>query len=192
MPVADWVATEDWEVVFLGGKRMPGVANVEISMPSGLDVQKARGKKKARVRDGGSPPAEVNITLELLPADMPDLERVVDLLRPRSPKGAKLTLEITHPNARLWGVNLVKIKSIGSPTPSAGGSFQLKIAALEHSDTPTKVKKPKTTKPHNEDDESWNVDPLIDALRPGQAGGAAANFTPGPEQNMSFPGSGFG
>jgi hypothetical protein len=190
MPVADWVATEDWEVVFLGGKRMPGVANVEISLPSGLEVLKARGKKKARIRDGGSPPAEVNITLELLPAEMPDLERVVDLLRPRSPKGAKLPLEITHPNARLWGVNVVKIKTIGSPTPGPGGSFELKISALEHSETPTKVKKAKTTKPVNEDDEDWNVDPKINALRPGNAGAAAANFTP--DQTMSFPGSGFG
>lgn len=191
MPVSNWVETEDWEVLFLGGKRMPGVATVEISLASGLEVQKARGKKKARVKDGGIPPADVSIELELLPEELPALERVIDLLRPRSTHGARRDLVIVHPNAKLWGVNRVKIKTIGSPQPGPGGSFTLKLTALEHTDTPTKVKKP-SAKPANEDPDAWNVDPLIDALRPGQAGGAQANFSSG--QNFSsgdIAGSGF-
>lgn len=183
MPVKDWTRTDAWETLYLAGKRMPGVARVDITLPSGLEVQKARGKKKARIRDAGVPSADVSIELELLPEEMADLERVVNTLRPRSTGGPHQALEIGHPNAAMWGVNLVKIKSIGSPTPSPGGSFTLKISAIEHTDTPTKVKKPKTTKPADGGDEAWNVDPLIDGLRPGNTNAAALNFTP--DRNMS-------
>lgn len=193
MPVPDWVLEEDWEVLFLGGKRMPGVARVEISLPSGLEVHKPRGGKKARIKDIGVPPAEVEIELELLSYEMPELERVIDLLRPRAAGGARKPLEIGHPNARLWGINIVKIRNVGSPHPAPGGSFKLKFSAYEHTDTPKKVKAP-AAKPENEDPSNWDVDPLIDALRPHQQGAPQANFTSGVLPTFSsgdIPGSGF-
>jgi hypothetical protein len=182
VPVSSWIETEDWEILFLGGKRMPGVAHVVIKLPSGLDVQKARGKKKARVKDVGLPPAEVSITLELLPGEeMAALERVINTLRPRGASIARPTLKIIHPNARLWGVSTVKIGEIGSPQPGPGGSYTVSINAIE---------------PENGDPSEWDVEPLIDPLRPSQSRAPQENFSSAviPGVNISegdIPGSGF-
>jgi hypothetical protein len=196
VPVSSWIETEDWEILFLGGKRMPGVAHVVIKLPSGLDVQKARGKKKARVKDVGLPPAEVSITLELLPGEeMAALERVINTLRPRGASIARPTLKIIHPNARLWGVSTVKIGEIGSPQPGPGGSYTVSINAIEHVENPTKIKKP-AAKPENGDPSEWDVEPLIDPLRPSQSRAPQENFSSAviPGVNISegdIPGSGF-
>src|SRR6185295_2616502 len=117
----------------------------------------------------------------------------IDLLRPRAANSARKPLEIGHPNARLWGVNVIKIRQVSSPQPAPGGSFVLKFSAYEHVDTPAKVKKP-AAKPESGEPEDWNVQPLIDALRPSRQGAAQANFTSGEEPNFSegdIPGSGF-
>jgi hypothetical protein len=193
MPVPSWTSAEDWEVLFLGGRRMPGVARVEIQLPSGLEVHKPRGGKKARIKDIGVPPAEIEVELELLPEEMPGLERVIDLLRPRAANGARKPLEIGHPNARLWGIHIIKIRNVGSPQPGPGGSYKLKFAAYEHVDAPKKVKKP-ADKPESGEPEDWDVQPLIDALRPARQGAAQGNFSSDTENNFSegeIPGSGF-
>lgn len=187
MPVDSWVSTESWEVVYLGGKRMPGVASVEISMPSGLDVQKGTDKKRARVVDRGSHAARVEIALILLPEEMADLEAVLPTLRPRGATQAHPALEIAHPNAKLWGVNVVKIAEIDSPMPSTGGTYVLKVKAIEHIEKPKAVTKPpKTEAPKG----GWNnVQGNIDALNtsPAQSGGPEANFSSEPP----IEGSGF-
>jgi hypothetical protein len=193
MLVPDWTKDESWEILYLSGKRMPGVARVEIQLPSGLEVHKPRGGKKARIKDIGVPPAEIDIELELLPAEMPALQRVIDLLRPRAASGACKPLEIAHPNAAMWGINIIKIRDIGSPQPGPGGSFTLKLSAYEHVDAPKAVKKP-AEKPQSDDPSEWNVGPLIDELRPSRQGAPQANFSSGVEPTFSegeIPGSGF-
>jgi hypothetical protein len=195
VPVSSWIATEDWETLFLDGKRMPGVAHVDIQLPSGLEVHKPRGKKKARIKDVGVPPAELDIELEVLPEEMAALERVVNVLRPRAANGARKSLQIAHPNAKLWGVNVIKIRNVGSPQPGPGGSYRLKFSAYEHVEAPTKVKKP-AAKPANGDPDEWDVDPLIDPLRPSQNKAPQENFSSGPIPGVNIsegdiPGSGF-
>jgi hypothetical protein len=185
MPVADWTRTEDWEVLLLANRRMPGVAHVEINFPSGLDIQKPKGAKKAKIKDMGTPPAELNIELELLPEDLADLDGVISLLRPRSVFGPRDPLAISHPNARLWGINVVTIGEIRSPQPGPGGTLVLKFTAIQYA-APTKLKKAKE-KPKTDDPSGWDVPPLVDALRPGgMSGGVQANFSSG-----DIPGSGF-
>lgn len=184
MPTADWTTSGEWDVLLLGGKAMPGVARVEVDIGSGLDVQKSKGSKKARVKDTGTPPAEVDIELILLPADMAAFEAVLPLISPRAATASKAPLSIGHPNAKLWGINMVKIGKISSPMPVAG-KFVIKIRALEHIDEPKRVKKPAT----NSDKGDWNVQPKIDAPQssPSNSGAPEANFSESPE----ILGSGF-
>lgn len=176
MPAPSWVTTEDWEVLYLGGKRMPGVARVEVSIASGLDIQKPKGAKRARIRDTGTPPAELQIELEFNADELPGLDLAIGMLRPRAAFAPRSPLQISHPQARLWGVNNVVIGPVGAPQPSAGSSYRLKISSTEWVPETKKVKKA-STKPANAEEEDWSVQPLIDALRPGATGAAQDNFS---------------
>jgi hypothetical protein len=185
MPTPDWNTGPEWDLLVLGGKAMPGVARVEVDIGSGLDVQKGKGSKKARVRDTGTPPAELDIEIVLRHSEMAALEAVLPLISPRAATAPKSALSIVHPNAKLWGVNVVKIGRISSPMPRTGGVYVLKIKAIEHIDEPKKVKKPTT----NTDKGDWNVQPKIDALQssPANSGAPEANFS----ENSEIPGTGF-
>lgn len=175
MPTPNWWRTEDWDALYLGGKRMPGIARVNVSLPSGLDVQKPKGGKKATIKDEGAPPAELDIELELTPEQVTEFEAHIPLLRPRSKAGARDPLEIGHPNARLWGINVVTIGEIGAPHPKTGHTYSVSFRAHEWAPAPTKTKKP-AEKPKGDEAGDWDVQRLIDENRPGRIGGAAANF----------------
>lgn len=188
MATSSWVATEDWEVLILGEKRMPGVARVEVTIASGLDVQKPKGAKRAKIRDTGTPPASLSIELEFNADELAQLEDAIGLLRPRSASGPRQPLAITHPQARLWGIAVVVVGSIGAPQPRAGGSYVLRFDATEWAPEPKKVKKA-DAKPHGDFDavtgrprrgSAWDATSRADELRPGAAGAAQSNLGRGP------------
>lgn len=182
--VASWVDTGEWDALYLGGKRMPGIARVEVHRPTGLEIRKSRGKKKARLVDPGMPPAELNIEIEVEPEEMEALSEAMNLLLPRGKNASQKELQIGHPAAAFFGIAMVKIGDMGSPHPAPGGSFFLSFTAIEHCPEPPKVKKPK---PASNEDEEWGaVDPLIDKLKPSQTGAAQRNFS-APEDIQSFP-----
>lgn len=174
MPVPDWNTTEDWDILLLGDVAMPGTARVEVDMPSGVDVKKPKGGRRATVRDTGSPPAKLDIELTLMPADMPLFERYLPILRPRASNGVMDPIAIAHPNARMWGINVVLVDSVSSPMPTTGGYLRIKIKAIEWVPVPKAVKKPKV-QPKSESD----VPGLINALDelPMSSGAAEENFT---------------
>jgi hypothetical protein len=154
-------------------------------MPSGVDVKKPKGGRRATVRDTGAPPAKLDIELTLLPEDMPAFERYLPLLRPRGPNAVMDPITIDHPNARLWGINIILVDSVSSPMPTTGGWLRIRIKAIEWVPAPKPVKKPKAApKPHQP------IDPLIDALNelPMSQNAYEENFTSADQ----VQGSGFG
>jgi hypothetical protein len=176
VPASDWTREEDWDILYLGGKRVPGVASVEVSMASGIKTDQPKGAKKASQKDKGAPPAKVHVSIELLPAEIEEYEReIVPLLRPRNVFAPREPLEISHPNTRLWGINVVLPGEIESPHPTSGGTKKESFTLEEWAPQPTKIRKA-SNKPKNEDEAGWNVQPLIDNLRPANSGAAAANF----------------
>lgn len=182
MPTPNWARTADWETLYLAGKRVPGVAHVEVSYQSGVDVQKPRNAKKAKVRDTGTPPAEVSVSVELLPEEMPGLDPIIALLRPRAAFASRSALTITHPNCAIWGINQVLVGTVRSPQPGPGGSYTLEFTATEYTE-PKKLKQ--KASPPTEDPDEWNVKPLVDQLRPSQGGAPQANFSD-PDQLQSL------
>jgi hypothetical protein len=61
MPVPNWRRTPDWNTLYLGGVAVVCIAaRVKVKLPSGLDIKKGRGKKKATITDNGDPPARVD------------------------------------------------------------------------------------------------------------------------------------
>jgi hypothetical protein len=144
MATPNWVTEQDWDTLILGGERMPGAARVEVDMRGCLDKRKARGARRSKPRDTGAQPAQVDIELTLLPADMPEFERRLPVIRPRASGAPMDPLAIAHPNTRLWGVNSVLIDSVSSPMPTTGGYLRIRIKALEWVPEAKAVKKPKT------------------------------------------------
>lgn len=171
MSLPDWNVEDAWDVLYLGGTWIPGVARVHVTLPSGLDVQKPQGGKGASIADDGAPPATLTIEIEFVDNEtLNDFARVVPLLRPVAKGKARDPLEITHPNAQLWGIDVVTIADISSPSPSPGGSMIITINAVQWFPAPTPAKKP-AKKPKSgssgEQNQDWsNVDALIDDLKP--------------------------
>lgn len=143
MPVPDWSRVEDWDVLRLGGQVMPGVAQVTVDLGSGLDVKKPKGARRATIRDEGAPPATLRVEIELLHGEMAAFESVKKLLRPRSVDGAREPLEISHPQAQLWGINVVTVGEVSAPMPSRGGTYLVSFTCVEWAPAPTRVKKAK-------------------------------------------------
>lgn len=141
MTVPNWRTEGDWDTLRLGNEVMPGVANVQVEFPSGLDIKKPKGARGATIKDQGAPPAELRITLELQHEDMERFESVLRVLRPRAVAGARNPLEITHPQAALWGIAAVTVGPISSPMPQQGGTYIVAFTAYEWAPAPKKVKK---------------------------------------------------
>jgi hypothetical protein len=181
MAIPDWTNTEDWDVLYLGEKKCPGVATVSISMKSGIDTRKPRGGKKAAQKDVGAPPAQVDIELEMMPNELDEFSNeIVPLLRPKNVFAPRDPISIGHPQARIWNVNVVIGGEIKSPHPTTGGTIKVSFTVEEWAPQPTTVNK-SADKPKDDNDQDghWNVRPLIDALRPGRAKGASRNLGDG-------------
>lgn len=160
MAVADWNTEEDWEVLHLGGVRIPGVAFVHVQIQSGLDAPKPRGGKRPPIRDEGEPPAKISIEVVLTHEEFSALQQHRAILRPKGKGGARDPQAIVHPNTAFWGIQNCSIGNVSSPMPEPGGFLRLKIEALEWTHKPEKVKKPKE-KPKDKDADAWA--PFVDA-----------------------------
>jgi len=172
--IPNWTRTEDWDALYLGGKRIPGIASVDMSLGSGLDVKKPKGGAKATIRDEGTPPTELSVTVRMTHEELERFESVIPMLRPRAVNGSRPPLEIAHPQARLWGVNVVTCGPIEAPHPETGDLYVTTFKLTEWVPAPKKMKASAPKKP--EDDGGWDVDPLVAANRPSRTGDAEANF----------------
>lgn len=177
MPVQSWLESDEWDRLELGGVPMPGVARVEVKLPSSIDRQKPKGGKKARLKDVGSQPAELSIELELQDDELPEFEReAIPILRSRKAGASLEKLSISHPQARMWGIAQVKVGKISSPMPRTGGTYTVHIEAWEHVDVPKVAKPPKEVA---EGDWAKQTNDAVSALKqsPAQTGAAEDNFT---------------
>jgi len=142
-----------WDVVFLGGFELPGVARVEVKIESDLDTKKPKGAKQATIADKGDKPSKV--TIELVLEDDGDLEKLqaqLTNLRPRSKGAGRAPLEIVHPNPNFWGITAVTVDDVTAPHPDAVEGWVLSISCLEWAPEPVKVDSNTKKKPKGETD----------------------------------------
>lgn len=170
MTLPSWTTTDEWHTLYLGGELIPGVSKVNVKLGSGLDIQKPKGGKKATIRDEGAPPAEFAVETQLVDlAEAQAFQEIVPLLRPPSKGGARDPLEVTHPLAQLWDVDVVTVGPIDSPSPGPGGALIVKYTLHEWRDKPVEVKKSKK-KPRNTDDANGesgtDINDLIASAKP--------------------------
>ncbi len=135
----------EWDVVYLGGEILPGIANVTVTTAGDIDERKSAGVRLSTPIDKGEKAAKVNITLTVLPAFYDRLREVIaPILRPQTKTGARSPLAIQHPLCELWGIGVVLVESATTPNPTSGGTMTVQIQCIEWSPAP-KQAKPKTT-----------------------------------------------
>ncbi|MFO7179582.1 MAG: hypothetical protein DIU78_012870 [Pseudomonadota bacterium] len=157
--MADWLKTTEWDTLYLGGAAVPcAVAQVEVKLPSGLDIKKSKGRKKATLTDDGDPPAKVRVKFFLLPRHLEAFKtQVIPLLRPRGKSEARPPVEIGHPNTAFWGITAITPGELTSPMPARGGMWVVEAELVEWCPAPPVVKKPPKEKPKDvEDRADWS------------------------------------
>lgn len=93
---------DSWDTVVIGGVVLPGIATPQgVKSPRELDVQKAKGKTKATVKDNGNPPRKPRIVWQFDATD--DVQwtaamKVIDeVIEPRKETKALSPVEVIHP-----------------------------------------------------------------------------------------------
>lgn len=138
--IANWYEGE-WDNTWLNAIQVPGVVVVDVELVSDIDKQKATGRRKSRSRDKGDKPHKVKIEITLTPAELPAFAELIPILDPGRRKGVREPVYIENANANLWGVTLIDIEKISSPSPRDGGFWVIGIDAEEWSPEPKEVKK---------------------------------------------------
>lgn len=174
---SDWTKTPDWERLKIDGRDLVcAMVNVVVRLDSGVDVKKAKGKKKARVTDDGEPPAEIDIEILLKPEHLPGFAAFRNVFRPRAKSAAREPIQFAHPNTEFWGITAVTIKTVDSPMPEPGGLWRVSAKAIEWAAEPSEVtpKKPGEQKPADTED-GWS-ELAADEPSPGDSGSAKDNL----------------
>jgi hypothetical protein len=130
-----------WNTCVLGGKTLPGLCRVQISLAVKLDVKDPAGGAAAGMTYQGEPPAKVGITCRVwTPEQWVLLQQVLPALRVRVARkaGAAEPLQIVHPKATLWGIRAVSIQNIVDDNGGDrwGDVYELKFDCLEWAPLP--------------------------------------------------------
>ncbi|MBX3131641.1 MAG: hypothetical protein KF718_33300 [Polyangiaceae bacterium] len=93
---------ESWDTVVIGGVVLPGVAGPEgVKSPRDLDVQKAKGKTKATVKDNGNPPRKPKIVWRFDATDPVQwaaaMRAIDEVIEPRKETKTLSPVEVIHP-----------------------------------------------------------------------------------------------
>jgi hypothetical protein len=138
MPIRNWGndAEDDdrgtWDVVFLGGQQMPGVATVRLKLPTGIHKRKARGKRGAGLKDEGAEPREVLIELTLDTASDRELaDQARDFIIGQTFAAAQDPLSIEHESANYFGINTVILGNVDIDAPDPVDGWKWSIQAFE-------------------------------------------------------------
>jgi hypothetical protein len=165
MSLPNWVTSEAWDTLRLGGMIIPGIARVKSRAPSGLDIKKPKGGKKATTKDDGDPPAEFDCDLSMSHAELVEFADMVGVLRPVTKSGARSPLKADHPQFALLGVYNVSVGKIEVDPPESGGRIHVSIEVFEWSPAPSAVAKSKTQPADNPGDWSGFEDDVAGSGR---------------------------
>lgn len=151
-----------WDVCYLGGSDLPGIARVDVEYPCGIDRQKPRGKRAAKLRDVGDEPMRIKIRLQITTRnELVALGDTITLLNPRAKGSSRNPLEIIHPNANAWGITVVVLGNIKSSQPTAKDGWIIEIEAFEWN-AELQAAQTQSTKPKGTGDDASAWAPFVD------------------------------
>ena len=136
MNVPDWLSSagggDAWDVLVLDGNPLPGVAQVSLDCPPGLDIQKPKGGRAARIVDNGLPPVMLHVKLTLKNvSEVNALAPFMPILRPKAKGAATRQVRVTHPQALIWGFSDVQILDLKVPPVKPGGAYVIEFNMTE-------------------------------------------------------------
>jgi hypothetical protein len=118
-----------WDVLILGGGKVPGIARVEARLGRRLDMKKAKGAHGASLTDEGYDPAQITITITIWEREHLDaLRNFVAKLRPKS-TADPAAVDVVHPQLQFLGITSIFIKEISAPRPVGQGLYDVKSAS---------------------------------------------------------------
>lgn len=130
----------DWDIIKLGGVTFPGVAEVTLNTPTGLEVKKPRGGKRGTITDTGDPLVSFDISLILLPDDWDEfVKSALPLLKNRSKTKGRDPIQFVHPYATAAGVSNIVISN-PKFAPPKGGIVKVTFKLVEWVKQPRDVK----------------------------------------------------
>lgn len=127
-------APNAWDVVFLGGDPLPGIAEVDGSPKIQFDKKKPPGADGLTVTGQGYLPGPVDIELTLWTQEQWDFFQAMAgkiWVTPNKGQPVK-ALDISHPAFDLWKVNKVIVESVSVPKRGKiPGSISIKIRCVQ-------------------------------------------------------------
>jgi len=137
-PVED---PQAWAIVALADMDLPGYATFEgLASEADVDVQKSKGKDKAKFKDNGAKPAEFVINIAFIPAFQAKLEEICAIIHPNKAGGERRPVSIRNARTSFLGINSVYIRKIVPPEYDSKGLGSMSIGVMEY------VAEPKETK----------------------------------------------
>lgn len=171
--IAWWLdGTMLWDILWIGGELMPGLAAVDCDVARKIDVQVVKGSDGATMTDEGYEPQPIQIALKLwLKAHWIEWQRVLPIIHPRQVGGLRRPLEILHPSTESLGIETIYVRKISSPRGT--GAKEPRIITLEALQWFPAPKAAKTSKKPK----LGAVDPNdFDVPSPGTSGAVALNI----------------
>lgn len=110
---------EAWDTCFLGGFRLPGVAQVSVKTERKIDRKPAVGKNGASLTDQGGHPGEVKITIQMTEkSDWDAWCKLEPILNPTKSKPAARV--VVHPRTEAAGITAIVVEGIEGGMPENG------------------------------------------------------------------------
>lgn len=176
MPVRNWGNHADdeergiWDTLNLGGKRMPGIAKVDLKLPTGIVKRKARGKRGAGLKDEGGTPRELKIRLVLnSKEDLRLADDLRDFICGKANGDPSDPLEILHEGANYFKIGYVVLGDVDIDHPDPVEGWVWDLQAFEYTGEEDKLTKVKDQRKRPVDDTA----PWLPYRDDGTAGGVA-------------------
>jgi len=108
------LATYEWDTIYLGGVRWPGIASVSgKGIARRIDVKRSKGSDGARLKDEGNDPAEFSISIMIYnQGDWVELQQLLPTVSPRRPGGPRSPIGVIYPSLQVLGITTCYIKAV--------------------------------------------------------------------------------
>lgn len=107
-----------WDVIYMAGKRVPGLAEVKMKRASRVDKRGSNGSSGMAMTSLGYSPAEITIKIRLWTTQqLADLQSItIPSIQPHPGKSrVPKTIEVQYPSLSMWGVKSLYVVGIAGP-----------------------------------------------------------------------------
>jgi len=158
MPVPGFAGAfaSQWDELWLGGTKFPGIATVSGSgIKRKLDVKNPKGAAGASLKDEGDELSRFDVTLKLwTDAQKDEFEALLPTIHPRRKGGPRSPLDIYHPSTEMLGIRQIYIEQIPIPKQNKReGTIEVELKCIEWVPAPKPINKGAGAKGKNKDDD---------------------------------------